>query len=67
MKRPTPHEYVFKTVQTRSETGSNGTVALDISLDLYVPENNASKVPVVAWWHGGGLLQVRFATTIGSI
>ena len=28
---------------------------LEIPLDIYLPEN-ASKVPVFLWFHGGGLL-----------
>ncbi|KAJ7647213.1 Alpha/Beta hydrolase protein [Roridomyces roridus] len=43
-----PLELVFSTVD-----------GLDLYLDVYVPESatETSKVPVVVWWHGGGLLQ----------
>jgi acetyl esterase/lipase len=43
-----PIERVFKTVY-----------GLPISLDIYLPDTaSADKpVPVLIWWHGGGLLQ----------
>ncbi|USW47297.1 Putative alpha/beta hydrolase-3 [Septoria linicola] len=30
---------------------------LDISLDIYLPSKTAQKVPILLWYHGGGLLQ----------
>lgn len=30
---------------------------LDIAFDLYLPEGNANNLPILLWYHGGGLLQ----------
>ncbi|KAI9033000.1 alpha/beta-hydrolase [Hyaloraphidium curvatum] len=48
-----PREHVFKRVQTRG----GGTV--EIAMDVFVPKaaSKEAPVPVIAWWHGGGLLQ----------
>jgi acetyl esterase/lipase len=45
MANPLKHSIVYRTV--------NG---LDISFDLYLPPN-AKRVPILLWFHGGGLLQ----------
>ncbi|KAH8834001.1 Alpha/Beta hydrolase protein [Flagelloscypha sp. PMI_526] len=45
MNISTPIDLVYKTVSD-----------CDISLDVYLPEGTET-VPVVLWWHGGGLLQ----------
>lgn len=31
--------------------------SLEISLDIYLPSTDAQKLPVLLWFHGGGLLQ----------
>lgn len=43
---PSKADIVYKTVGK-----------LDIAFDLYLPETNAKNLPVLLWYHGGGLLQ----------
>ncbi|KAM3419470.1 hypothetical protein BST61_g5396 [Cercospora zeina] len=43
---------------------------LQIPLDIYLPAAQSSKLPILLWYHGGGLLQVisadyRFAPQVG--
>lgn len=45
MATPSKHSIVYKVVE-----------GLDISFDLYLPPN-AKTVPILLWFHGGGLLQ----------
>jgi acetyl esterase/lipase len=45
MAAPSKHSIVYKTIE-----------GLDIAFDLYLPPN-AKAVPILLWFHGGGLLQ----------
>ncbi|KAJ8694573.1 hypothetical protein PTI98_007236 [Pleurotus ostreatus] len=47
MSTPHPIELVFRHVD-----------GIDISMDIYLPkETSAKSIPVILWWHGGGLIQ----------
>ncbi|KAJ8507260.1 hypothetical protein ONZ45_g10352 [Pleurotus djamor] len=47
MSSPKPIELVYKHVD-----------GLDISMDVYLPSDESkTDLPVVLWWHGGGLIQ----------
>lgn len=54
MTRPLPKTHVFKRVPQSGDAASQ----LEIALDVYLPQlSPGQKIPAVAWWHGGGLLQ----------
>lgn len=48
--------------QTITYKSVNG---LDIALDVYLP-SNANRVPVLLWFHGGGLLYVLKPETLSA-
>lgn len=55
------HDLLFVSLDTMSTIKPTKTITyktvdkLEIPLDLYLPDN-ADKVPVLLWFHGGGLL-----------
>ncbi len=42
---------------------------LDLYLDVYVPSSAtpSAPVPVILWWHGGGLIQVSYASVYDKV
>lgn len=42
---------------------------VDVSLDFYLPAgaSKASPVPILVWWHGGGLIQVRLPPSFSQL